>query len=133
MRKTELLNGKCYFPFYLSDAEEQIGRSKKLLDDVIEDVEKHNNNAFITAFAYESLSRYFFLKQDYNTAIKNLEKGFSEISDLPYNDLKIIFYELFARNYLALHNDEKYYYYNNLYTDQKAKLMPAGKKGYNML
>lgn len=107
----------------------RLEEAKKLLDDVIEDIEKHNNNAFITAFAYESLSRYFFLKQDYNTAIKNLEKGFSEISDLPYNDLKIIFYELFARNYLALHNDEKYYYYNNLYTDQKAKLDASRKEG----
>ncbi|WP_185290450.1 AraC family transcriptional regulator [Chryseobacterium lactis] len=107
----------------------RLEEAKKLLDDVIEDIEKHNNNAFITAFAYESLSRYFFLKQDYNTAIKNLEKGFSEIRDLPYNDLKIIFYELFARNYLALHNDEKYYYYNNLYTDQKAKLDASRKEG----
>lgn len=107
----------------------RLEESKKLLDEVIEDIEKQHDNAFITAFAYESISRYFFLKQDYSTAIKNLEKGFSEISNLPYHDLKIIFYELFARNYLALHNDEKYYYYNNLYTDQKAKLDASRKEG----
>ncbi|MDG4654032.1 helix-turn-helix domain-containing protein [Chryseobacterium arthrosphaerae] len=103
--------------------------SKKLLDDVIRDVERYGNNAFITAFAYENLSRYFFLKEDYTAAIKHLEKGFSEIQNLPYNDLKIIFYELFARNYLALNNDKKYYDYNNLYTDQKAKLDANKKEG----
>ena len=107
----------------------KLEESKKLLDDVIRDVERYGNNAFITAFAYENLSRYFFLKEDYNTAIKHLEKGFSEIQNLPYNDLKIIFYELFARNYLALNNDKKYYDYNNLYTDQKAKLDANKKEG----
>ncbi|WP_278379678.1 helix-turn-helix domain-containing protein [Chryseobacterium arthrosphaerae] len=107
----------------------KLEESKKLLDDVIRNVERYGNNAFITAFAYENLSRYFFLKEDYNTAIKHLEKGFSEIQNLPYNDLKIIFYELFARNYLALNNDKKYYDYNNLYTDQKAKLDANKKEG----
>ncbi|OCA72852.1 helix-turn-helix domain-containing protein [Chryseobacterium arthrosphaerae] len=107
----------------------KLEESKKLLDDVIRDVERYGNNAFITAFAYENLSRYFFLKEDYTAAIKHLEKGFSEIQNLPYNDLKIIFYELFARNYLALNNDKKYYDYNNLYTDQKAKLDANKKEG----
>ncbi|MDW9382582.1 AraC family transcriptional regulator [Chryseobacterium sp. JV558] len=107
----------------------KLGESKKLLDDVIQDIEKHDNNAFISAFAYESMSRYYFLKGDYNGAVKQLEKGFSEIENLPYNDLKIIFYELFARSYLALNNDEKYYYYNNLYTDLKAKLDSNKKEG----
>ncbi|MCC3217417.1 AraC family transcriptional regulator [Chryseobacterium sp. X308] len=107
----------------------KLEESKKLFDSVIADIEKHGNNAFICAFAYESLSRYYFMKGDYNTAIQKLEKGFSEIENLPYNDLKIIFYELFARNYLALNNDEKYYYYNKLYTDLKAKLDSNKKEG----
>lgn len=107
----------------------KLEESKKLLDEVIQDIEKHGNNAFISAFAYESMSRYYFLKGDYNEAVKQLEKGFSEIENLPYNDLKIIFYELFARSYLALNNDEKYYYYNNLYTDLKAKLDSNKKEG----
>ncbi|QRA42290.1 helix-turn-helix domain-containing protein [Chryseobacterium cucumeris] len=107
----------------------KLEESKKLFYSVIADIEKHGNNAFICAFAYESLSRYYFMKGDYNTAIQKLEKGFSEIENLPYNDLKIIFYELFARNYLALNNDEKYYYYNKLYTDLKAKLDSNKKEG----
>ncbi|KAA2215638.1 helix-turn-helix transcriptional regulator [Chryseobacterium sediminis] len=107
----------------------KLEESKKLLDNVIQDVEKHGNNAFISAFAYESMSRYYFLKADYNGAVKQLEIGFSEIENLPYNDLKIIFYELFARSYLALNNDGKYYYYNNLYTDLKAKLDSNKKEG----
>lgn len=107
----------------------RLEESKKLFDSVIADIEKHGNNAFISAFAYESLSRYYFMKGDYNAAIQKLEKGFSEIENLPYNDLKIIFYELFARNYLALNNDKKYYYYNKLYTDLKAKLDSSKKEG----
>ncbi|MCW1963193.1 helix-turn-helix domain-containing protein [Chryseobacterium viscerum] len=107
----------------------KLEESKKLLDEVIQGIEKHGNNAFISAFAYESMSRYYFLKGDYNEAVKQLEKGFSEIENFPYNDLKIIFYELFARSYLALNNDEKYYYYNNLYTDLKAKLDSNKKEG----
>ena len=107
----------------------RLGESKKLLEDVIQDVEKYENNAFISAFAYESMSRYYFLKGDYNEAVKQLEKGFAQIENLPYNDLKIIFYELFARSYLALNNDEKYYYYNNLYTGLKAKLDSNKKEG----
>ncbi|WP_223601760.1 helix-turn-helix domain-containing protein [Chryseobacterium sp. GVT01B] len=107
----------------------KLEESKKLLDDVIQDTEKYGNNAFISAFAYENMSRYYFLEGDYNGAVKQLEKGFSEIENLPYNDLKIIFYELFARSYLALNNDEKYYYYNNLYTDLKAKLDSSKKEG----
>ncbi|UKB85088.1 helix-turn-helix domain-containing protein [Chryseobacterium sp. MEBOG06] len=107
----------------------KLEESKILLDGVIEEIEKHGNNAFVSAFAYESLSRYFFLKEDYTSAVKNLDKGFSEIEKLPYNDLKIIFYDLYSRNYLALNNDEKYYYYNNLYTDLKAKLDSNKKEG----
>lgn len=103
--------------------------SKILLDDVITDIKKHGSHAFVLSFAYENLSRYYFLKGDYHLAVKQLESGFSEIENLPYYDLKIMYYELFAKNYLALNNDEKYYYYNNLYTNLKAKLDSNKKEG----
>lgn len=103
--------------------------SKILLDDVIADIKKHGSHAFILSFAYENLSRYYFLKGDYRLAVEQLESGFSEIENLPYYDLKIMYYELLAKNYLALNNDEKYYYYNNLYTNLKAKLDSNKKEG----
>lgn len=103
--------------------------AKKMLESTIYDIERQGNNAFLSAYAYETLSRYFFLKEDYNTAIKKLEKGLSEIDKLPYNNLRIIIYELLAKNYLALNNDEKYHYYNKLYTDLKTKHDSSKKEG----
>lgn len=103
--------------------------SKKLLDEVIHEIENQGDYAFLAAFAYEALSQYYFSKEDYHTAIHYLEKGFSRIEDLPYNDLKLIFYELFTENYLALNNGEKYSYYNNLYSDLKNKLDSNRKEG----
>lgn len=103
--------------------------AKKLLDEVISEVNNNGDYPFITAFAYENLSRYYFQKEDYNTAIKSLETGLLQIENLPYNNIKIVFYELFTKNYLALNNDEKYHHYNNLYTDLKAKLDANKKEG----
>ncbi|MGE6394983.1 helix-turn-helix domain-containing protein [Chryseobacterium scophthalmum] len=103
--------------------------AKKLLDEVISEVKDNGDYPFITAFAYENLSRYYFQKEDYNTAIKSLETGLLQIENLPYNNIKIVFYELFTKNYLALNNDEKYHHYNNLYTDLKAKLDANKKEG----
>jgi len=103
--------------------------AKKLLDEVISEVKDNGDYPFITAFAYENLSRYYFQKEDYSTAIKNLETGLLQIENLPYNNIKIVFYELFTKNYLALNNDEKYHHYNNLYTDLKAKLDTNKKEG----
>lgn len=103
--------------------------AKKLLDEVISEVKNNGDYPFITAFAYENLSRYYFQKEDYNTAIKSLETGLLQIENLPYNNIKIVFYELFTKNYLALNNDEKYHHYNNLYTDLKAKLDANKKEG----
>lgn len=107
----------------------KLEEAKKVLDEVIYNVNTHGNSTFLMAFAYETLARYFFLKEDYNTAIIYLEKGLGKINNLPYNDMKLIFYELLTKNYLALHNDEKYYYYNNLYTDLKTKLDANKKEG----
>lgn len=103
--------------------------AKKLLDEVISEVKNNGDYPFITAFTYENLSRYYFQKEDYSTAIKSLETGLLQIENLPYNNIKIVFYELFTKNYLALNNDEKYHHYNNLYTDLKAKLDANKKEG----
>ena len=103
--------------------------AKKLLDEVISEVKNNGDYPFITGFANENLSRYYFQKEDYNTAIKSLETGLLQIEKLPYNNIKIVFYELFTKNYLALNNDEKYHHYNNLYTDLKAKLDANKKEG----
>ncbi|PWN65886.1 helix-turn-helix domain-containing protein [Chryseobacterium oncorhynchi] len=107
----------------------KLEESKKLLDLVIKDIESHGDPAFLSAFAYESMSRYFFLKEDYLSSLKYLNDGFSKIENLPYNDMKSIFYELYAKNYLALNNDEKYHYYNNLYTELKTKINSSKKEG----
>lgn len=103
--------------------------AKKLLDKVTNQIISNGKSTFLIAFAYESTSRYFFLKEDYKTAITYLEKGYSKIEDLPYNDMKIIYYDLFSKNYLALNNDERYHYYNNLYTNLKTKLDANKKEG----
>lgn len=107
----------------------KLEEAKKLLDEAINDVKHNGNYPFLTAFAYENLSRYYFQKEDYDTAIKSLDTGLLHIEDLPYNNIKIVFYELLTRNYLALNNDGKYHYYNNLYTDLKAKLYTNKKEG----
>lgn len=107
----------------------KLEESKKLLDTVIQDIKNHGDNAFLSAFAHESMSRYFFIKEEYATAVKYLDQGFSKIEKLPYHDIKVIFYELYSKNYLALNNDEKYHYYNNLYTDQKTKIDSSKKEG----
>jgi tetratricopeptide (TPR) repeat protein len=65
--------------------------AKKLLDEVISEVKNNGDYPFITAFAYENLSRYYFQKEDYSTAIKNLETGLLQIENLPYNNIKIVF------------------------------------------
>lgn len=107
----------------------RLEESKKLLDHSIQDIENNGNDVFLAAFAYESISRYFFLKEDYTAAVKYLDEGFSKIKDLPYHDMKVIFYDLYAKNYLALNNDEKYHYYNNLYTELKTKIDSSKKEG----
>ncbi|WP_347219745.1 helix-turn-helix transcriptional regulator, partial [Chryseobacterium sp.] len=93
------------------------------------EIEKEGKYPFMAAFAYEVLSRYYFQKEDYKTSILYLEKGFSKIENMPYNDMKLIFYELFTNNYLALNDSGKYAHYNNLYTDLKSKLDSNRKEG----
>lgn len=106
----------------------KLEESKKSLESIILSLEKQKQ-PFLLALAYENLSKYYFLKEDYNKAVENLEKGLSKIEALPYNYLKAKIYELLSKNYFALHNDEKYYEYNKLYTEYKAKLDSNNKEG----
>lgn len=107
----------------------RLDEAKKFLDEGIQEIENQGQYVFLSAFAYETLSRYYFLKEDYGTAVQYLDKGYAKIESLPYYDLKLIFYELFAKNYLALNDGEKYSHYNKLYADLKAKLDPNRKEG----
>lgn len=107
----------------------KLEEAKKMLESTIHDIDNHGNNPFLSAYAYETLSRYFFLKEDYNASIKNLEKSLSYIERLPYNNVRIIIYELMSKSYLALNNDEKHHYYNKLYTDLKTKHDASKKEG----
>lgn len=122
------LENKIFRSSYLM-RQNKLEDSKKLLENTIESIEKQNNNNFLYALAYESLSRYFFLKEDYNSAVKNLEKAILKIENLPYNGLKIRIYEFLAKNYFALHNDEKYHFYNKLNIDLKTKSDSNKKEG----
>lgn len=103
--------------------------AKKIIINVISDLEKQKDLPYLLALAYENFSRYFFLKGDYQTAINQLEKGISYIENLPYNPLKAKFFESLAKNYFALHNDGKYHEYNNLSTDIKTKIDANTKEG----
>lgn len=103
--------------------------AKKLLDHVISDVERSPDQPFLSALANENLSRYYFLNGNYKTALAHLEKGLSEIEDLPYNNLKLKIYESLAKTNFALHNDIKYHQYNKLYTELRSKLDFNQKEG----
>lgn len=107
----------------------KLEEAKKLLENTIYIIENQHNSYFLYALAYENMSRYFFLKQDYNASIQSLEKGLVKIEDLPYNGLKVKIYESLAKSYLALHNDEKHHYYNKLYMDLRIKLDSNTKEG----
>lgn len=101
--------------------------ARQLLEKLILDIEKEDKSPFILAFAYQNLSKYYFQKQEYATAIEKLNSGFQKIEILPYNNMKLNFYELFSKNYLALRNDDKYVYYNDLYNSTK-KILDVNRK-----
>jgi AraC-like DNA-binding protein len=103
--------------------------SRQMLENTILQAEKNKDYYFLQALAYENLSRYYFLKEDYHTASQILENGLSRIENLPYNSLKAKIYESLSKNYFALHNDEKYHLYNKLYTELRTKLDSNTKEG----
>lgn len=107
----------------------KLEEARNSLESIILTLNEHSNYQFLTALAYENLSRYFFIKENYNKAVENLELSLSKIQNLPYNGLKIRIYESLSKNYFALHNDEKYHQYNKLYMETKTQLDFSQKEG----
>ncbi|WP_228421939.1 helix-turn-helix domain-containing protein [Chryseobacterium soldanellicola] len=107
----------------------KVEEARIFLENVIINLNQHYNYQFLTALAYENLSRYFFIKQDYGKAVENLEKSLLKIQNLPYNGLKVRIYESLSNNYFALHNDEKYHQYNKLYMETKTQLDSGQREG----
>ncbi|MCS3531882.1 helix-turn-helix transcriptional regulator [Chryseobacterium sp. JUb7] len=107
----------------------KLSEAKQSIEKVISDLEKENEQPFLQALAYEDYSRYYFSKQDYHTAIDNLEKALSKVENLPFNTLKARIYESLSKNYFALHNDEKYHEYNKLYNEYRTKTDSSTKEG----
>jgi len=103
--------------------------SKKLIESIINDLEKQKDQPFLLGLAYETLSRYYFSKQDYKSSIEKSEKALLQINNLPFNNLKIKIYESLSRNYFALHNDAKYHQYNKLYTELKTQTDANTREG----
>jgi AraC-like DNA-binding protein len=103
--------------------------SKKLIESIITDLEIQKDQPFLLSLAYETLSRYYFSKQDYKASIEKSEKALLQINNLPFNNLKIKIYESLSRNYFALHNDAKYHQYNRLYTEIKTQTDANTREG----
>ncbi|MGH1518389.1 helix-turn-helix domain-containing protein [Chryseobacterium sp. JK1] len=102
---------------------------KVLIENIINELNNQESQPFLLGLAYENISQYYFLKQDYKTAIQQLEIGLSLVEDLPFNNLKIKLYESLSRNYFALHDDAKYHQYYKLYNDLKTKTDSSTKEG----
>lgn len=111
----------------------RLAEYKNLIEHVIADLEKQNNNPFLLSLAYETLSKYYFLQQDYKTSVQKLEISLSLIENLPFNNLKIKVYESLSQNYFALHDDLKYHQYHQLYNDLKSKTDTNTKEGIRYL
>lgn len=109
--------------------ENNLAEYKKLIENIIADLKQQNNQPFLLSLAYENLSRYYFLIQDYKTSAQKLELGLSLIEDLPFNSLKIKIYESLSRTYFALHDDVKYHQYNKYYNDLRTKTDSNTKEG----
>ncbi|MFP3597488.1 helix-turn-helix domain-containing protein [Chryseobacterium sp. SIMBA_029] len=103
--------------------------ARSLLESALLFTENKTDYAYLQAMVHESLSRYYFLKQEYTTAVIHLEKALTKVQNLPYSDLKSKIYESLSKNYFALHNDEKYHEYNKYYTEIQAKLDSNTREG----
>lgn len=102
---------------------------KKLIENVISELEKEKKHPFLLSLAYENLSRFYFLQQDYKTSVQKLELGLLLIEELPFNNIKIKIYESLSRSYFALHDDIKYHQYNKYYNDLRSKTDSNTKEG----
>lgn len=98
----------------------KLEEAKTLITKTIKEIEKLPNQPFLYALAYENLSRYYFLTEDYQTSVMYLEKALSRIDGLAYNNMRIKIYGALFKNYFALHNDKEFQKYNDLYTESKA-------------
>lgn len=107
----------------------KLEESKKLIDSVIYNLEKNKDRPFLSGLAYETLSKYYFIKQDYQTSVSQSEKALSQIKHLPFSSLKIKIYESLSKNYFALHDDAKYHQYNKLCIDLTTKEEANTKEG----
>ncbi len=107
----------------------QLEESKKLIDNVIYNLEKNKDRPFLLGLAYETLSKYYFIKQDYQTSVSKSEIALSHIKNLPFGSLKIKIYESLSKNYFALHDDSKYHQYNKLCVDLTTKEEANTKEG----
>lgn len=103
--------------------------ARLLLESALLFTESKTDYAYLQAMVHESLSRYYFLKQEYTTAVIHLEKALTKVQNLPYSDLKSKIYESLSKNYFALHNDEKYHEYNKHYTEIQAILDSNTREG----
>lgn len=122
------MENKIFRSFYLMK-QNKLTEYKKLIESIISDLEKQQNQPFLLGLAYENLSQYYFSQQEYTTSVRELETGLSLIENLPFNNLKIKIYESLSRNYFALHHDAKYHQYNKLYNDLKTKTDSNTKEG----
>ncbi len=102
---------------------------KKLIEYIISDLEKQQNQPFLLSLAYENFSRFYFLEQDYKTSAQKLERALSLIEGLPFNNIKIKIYESLSRTYFALHDDIKYHQYHKYYSDLRSKTDSSTKEG----
>ena len=102
---------------------------EKLIENVIADLQRQKNQPFLLSLAYENLSRYYFLKQDYSTALQQLEMASSLVENLPFSNVKIKIYESLSGNYFALHNEVKYHQYDKLYNSLRSKTESNTREG----
>ncbi|WP_300670882.1 helix-turn-helix domain-containing protein [Soonwooa sp.] len=96
-------------------------------------VDAHPEQVFLFSLVYERLARINFEDKDYHAAIANLEKSLANIEGVDYLVLKSRIYEMLAKNYLALQDEEKYRFYIKLSGTTKTKIETSQKEGIRYL
>ncbi|HCN50637.1 MAG TPA: AraC family transcriptional regulator [Chryseobacterium sp.] len=119
---------KIFRSFYLLK-QNKLTEYKEVIENVISDLENQKNKPFLLSLAYENLSQYYFVNQDYKTCIEKLNVGLSLVHELPFNNVKIKIYESLSKAYYAIHEDYKYNYYNQLYHNLKAQTDSSSREG----
>jgi AraC-like DNA-binding protein len=122
------IENKIFKALYLMRSN-HLEEARSLLESALLFTESKTDYAYLQAMVHESLSRYYFLKQEYTTAVNHLEKALTKVQNLSYSDLKSKIYESLSKNYFALHNDEKYHEYNKNYTEIQAKIDSNTREG----